>query len=296
MEITEAGAVVRARAFIKRCQITEIPVDIHQCAAAANAEIRLSRNLAPGESGNTVEARGRHVISVNANDRTERIRFTVFHELAHVELGLSSKHGDGDTYKSLFNYSRRPREEVLCDIFAAECIVPFHFLTADLKGASPGIAFLSEIAAKYEASLTCAASRVTEGAPFACAYVLSQDGYIRFVNCSASMRSAGFWVALGIAVPATSVTSACIKSGEDRRKGITPGYIWTARDAFADSELNEDVVVLRAWNQAITLVWPDEIDQVDIRDTNKRRDSDDDPPLLKELDGNLPWPGRRKRR
>ena len=28
MEITEATAVVRARAFIKRCEITSIPVDV----------------------------------------------------------------------------------------------------------------------------------------------------------------------------------------------------------------------------------------------------------------------------
>jgi hypothetical protein len=296
MELTEATAVVRARAFIKRCQIADIPVDIRRCAAVANAEVRLSKKLAPGESGNTVEARGRYVITVNSNDRPERIRFTVFHELAHIELALPSKHGDGDTNKSLFNYSKRPKEEVLCDIFAAECIVPFQFLTADLKSASPGIAYLSEIAAKYEASLSCAASRVTEGARFACAYVMSQEGFIRFVNCSASMRSAGFWVALGIAVPSASVTSACINSTDDRCTGVTPGYVWTGRDAFTDIELNEDVVVLRAWNQAITLIWPDEIDQIDIGDTKKHQESDDDPPLLKELDGNLPWPGRRKRR
>jgi hypothetical protein len=39
MEITEATAVVRARAFIRRCQIAQIPVDVELCASAANAEI-----------------------------------------------------------------------------------------------------------------------------------------------------------------------------------------------------------------------------------------------------------------
>jgi hypothetical protein len=58
------------------------------------------------------------------------------------------------------------------------------------------------------------------------------------------MRSAGFWVALGIAVPSASITSACIKSTENRCTGVTPGYVWTARNAFADTELNEDVVCI----------------------------------------------------
>jgi hypothetical protein len=296
MEITEATAIVRARAYIKRCQISRIPVDVQQCAALSNAEIRSDPHLSPGESGSTIEIKGRHIITVNSNDRPERIRFTVFHELAHIELELPSKHGDGDTNKTLYNYVKRPREEVLCDIFAAECIVPFAFLSADLKSASPGIAFLTEIATRYEASLSCAASRVTESAPFPCAYVLSQDGFVRFVNSSASMRSTGFWVAPGISVPSASVTSGCVKSTRDRCTGVTPGYVWTGRDTFMDIELNEEVIVLRAWNQAITLIWPDDIDAIDLGDPKRHQEADSDPQLLKELDGNLPWPGRRKRR
>jgi Zn-dependent peptidase ImmA (M78 family) len=296
MEISEATAVVRARAFIKRCEITSIPVDVQKCASVANAEIRFSQNLQPGEAGNTVFFKGRHLITVNAQERPERIRFTIFHEIAHIELGLPSLHGDGPANSGLFSYSKRPREEILCDIFAAECLVPWSFLAGDLKSAVPGLDFLSTIATKYEASLSCAASRVTEGAPFAACYVLSQDRFIKFVAYSAAMRSLGFWVSTRVAVPAASVSSACLKSNEDRMSGIVPGYVWTAKDGFSDIDLNEEAYAMRPWNQCITLIWMDDIDRVDLSEFAPTRPEYDGPPLLKELDGQLPWPGNRKRR
>jgi hypothetical protein len=78
-----------------------------------------------------------------------------------------------------------------------------------------------------------------------------------------------------------------------RRTIVTTCY---AANAARRALLNEDVVVLRAWNQTITLILPDAIDQIDNGDIKKHRENDGGPPLLRELDGNLPWPGRRKRR
>jgi Zn-dependent peptidase ImmA (M78 family) len=296
MEISEATAIIRARAFIKQCEIASIPVDVNRCAKAANAEIRLSDNLPPGESGNTVFVKDRHLIFVNSREKPERIRFTIFHELAHIVLDLPSQHGGGDTNPNLYNYSRRPREEVICDIFAAECLLPWAFLTRDLETARPGLDFVISMAEKYEASLSCAASRVTEAAPFACSYVLSQDSFIRFSTSSASMRAMRFWISPGIAVPAASVTNACITSMQPRLTGTTAGYVWTSRDEFLDISLNEEVILLQAWNQGLTLIWPDAIDEADFRETKKSRADDDEPPLLSELTGQLPWPGRKRRR
>ena len=133
--LSEAAVIVRARSFVRTSQIDAIPVDLNRYLTAANAELRKNARLAPGEAGNTMFVKGRHHITVNANDSTERQRFTVLHEIAHIHLQLPSVHGGNSSSDSLYSYARRPPEEILCDVFAAECLLPQHFLSQDLKNA-----------------------------------------------------------------------------------------------------------------------------------------------------------------
>jgi Zn-dependent peptidase ImmA (M78 family) len=294
--ISEPTAIVRARKFVRDCGINSIPVDLEKFVTAANAEIRKSSRLGAGAAGNTMYVGGKHLIFVNGSDSLERQRFTVLHEIAHIVLELPSKHEASSDADAMFNYARRPPEEIICDTFAAECLLPHEFLRQDLKDAVAGFAFVDGIAQRYEASLSCTASRIVVNAPYACAYVLSQDGYVRFATYSQSMREARFWISGGIAVPVSSVTGQCLKSGKGGHSGIVPAHLWTTADAFADVDLAEEVRALKTWKQAITLLWLD-ADDSDIADTSRHViDRDDGEPLLKELDGVLPWPGRKKRK
>jgi Zn-dependent peptidase ImmA (M78 family) len=293
--ISEAAAVVRARAFVRKCGIDAIPVDLAKYLEAANAELRVSDRLSPDEAGNTMFVRGRHLITVNGNDSPERIRFTVLHEIAHIVLDLPSVHGGTVTPGALYSYARRPPEEVVCDTFAAECLLPYEFLRADISDASASFAFVETLAERYESSLACTASRFAANAALPCAYVLSQDGYVRFVALSASMRELRFWISRGIAVPTNSITGQCFRSEENRRTGVVPAYIWTSSDAVADIDVTEDTRIQRTWNQALTLISLEREDVPDPRERN-RVEADEEEPLLRELDGVLPWPGKRRRK
>lgn len=59
---------------------------------------------------------GKHYICMNANDRPERHRFTICHELAHIVVGLKPE------LNALpwWSYAKRSSEEIICDVFAAE--------------------------------------------------------------------------------------------------------------------------------------------------------------------------------
>jgi Zn-dependent peptidase ImmA (M78 family) len=273
-----------------------VPVDLAKFLETAKAELRVSNRLGSGEAGNTMFVRDRHVITVNGNDTPERRRFTVLHEIAHIVLELPSVHGGALSSDTLFSYSRRPPEEVICDTFAAECLLPHEFLRVDVKDASASFSFVQTIAGKYEASLPCTASRIAVNAPFACAYVLSQEGYARFAAYSPSMRESGFWISPGIVIPAASITGQCLKSAATGQAGIVPAYIWTSRDEFADVDINEEACVLRAWKQALTLISIENDDAPDERKRSSGVERDQDEPLLRELDGILPWPSGRKRK
>jgi hypothetical protein len=297
IEITEGTAIVRARAFVRACGVDTVPVDLRRLLTAANAEVRFSHRLAVGEAGNTMLVNGRHLISVNGKDTPERQRFTVLHEIAHIVLELPSKHGDTLTTEALYSYSRRPPEEVICDTFAAECLIPHEFLRCDLKDATADFNFVQTLAERYQASLPCTASRLAVNAPFACAYVLSQEGYVRFATYSSSMRNSQFRITPGIALPPNSITLRCFNGEDDTSTGTVPGFLWTSADAFADVDLREETRILRTWNQALTLISLEGGEAVD--DVGKASPSsgdEQDEPLLRELDGNLPWPSGKKRR
>ena len=56
--------------------------------------------------------------------------------------------------------------------------------------------------------------------------------------------------------------------------------------------LAEETCLLREWNQCLSLIWFDE----SLTPVRERPDHDDyEEPLLRELDGRLPWPSGKKR-
>ena len=287
---------MRARALVKSCGIDAAPVDIRRFLAAANAELQYSDRLASGTAGMTVPLGDRNLILINEHEALERQRFTALHEIAHIVLSLPSRHDQDVDSGGMFSYVRRPPEEIACDTFAAECLLPHSLLQQDLRDAVAGFEFVSRLAGKYQASLACTASRVAINAPFACTYVLSQDGFVRFSTSSPAMRASKFFVTSRIQVPAASITGQCLKAGLPTGSGPVAAHIWTSTDDFQDVDLMEDVRVSGVWNQALTLLWVENGDLPDPRGQSSIGDRTEEEPLLRELDGVLPWPGRGRRR
>jgi hypothetical protein len=287
---------MRARALVKSCGIDAAPVDITKFLAAANADLQYSDRLASGTAGMTIPLGERNLILINEREAIERQRFTALHEIAHILLDLPSRHDQDVDSGGMFSYVRRPQEEIVCDTFAAECLLPHGLLQQDLRDAVAGFEFISQLAEKYQASLACTASRVAFNAPFACAYALSQDGFVRFSNSSPTMRASRFFITPRIQVPAASITGQCLKAGLRAGSGQVAAQLWTSVDDFGDVDLMEEVRISGAWGQALTLLWTEDGDLPDPRGERATYDRAEGEPLLRELDGVLPWPGRGRRR
>ena len=287
---------MRARALVQSCGIDSAPVEITKFLPAANAELQYSDRLASGVAGMTVPLGERNLILINKHDASERQRFTALHEVAHILLDLPSAHDQDVDSAAMFSYARRPKEEIACDTFAAECLLPHVLLQQDLRDAIAGFEFISQLAEKYEVSLACTASRVAFNAPFACAYALSQDGFVRFSNSSPTMRASRFFITPRIQVPAASITGQCLKAGLPAGSGQVPAHLWTSADDFGDIDLTEEVRISGTWGQALTLLWIEDGDLPDPRGERTTDAQSEGEPLLRELDGVLPWPGRGRRR
>lgn len=291
----EFTVILKARQFVRDAGIDSIPVDLAQYAEAAKAKIKITRDLADDESGQTFPLGDKHIITVNGNHREERQRFTVLHELAHIVLELPSQHhGAKLSTSELLSYRRRPKEEILCDTFAAECLLPYDQFKKDVQDIDVSMDEVKELAKRYKASVTSTGSRFAVNCNVPCAFVLMEDGTTRYASMSKFLRERKGWIDLGTPIPKGSVAERIT-----RGTSITQDYdelpadVWFTNGVKGFDLLAEESLRLQEWDQCVSLLWFDE----SLTPSHERhRHNEDEEPLLEELDGILPWPSKKRRK
>ncbi len=292
----ESDAVHMARQFIKKVGINTIPVEIDRYAQAANAIIKISDDLDDDESGHVVPiSADQHIIVLNGKHTDERQRFTALHEIAHIVLDLPSQKHDGKlTNVNLMSYSRRPAEEIFCDTFAAECLLPYNFFMEDIEDVDVSMDNIKELSGQYKASLASTCSRFVTYHGALCAYVLVENGIIRYVKQSKALRELNCWINIGEPVVKNSVAYRLINStSEMEGSDKIDTRIWFTNPITGYDLLIEEAIRIEEWKQCLSLISFDEnLDEVGFinEDTDKER------PLLEELDGILPWPSKSRKR
>lgn len=290
----EFRVILKARQFIRDAEIASAPVDIERLANSANAKIKIVHDLDDDESGQTTKIKDKHLIIVNGNHRIERQRFTALHEIAHIVLDLPSQHhGQTLTTEKLLSYGQRPQEEILCDVFAAECLLPYELFSKDADNADVSLDAIRKLAEKYQASLIATGSRFAVNANSPCAFVLSEGGNVRYVSRSKYLRDLKGWIDFNIPVPKGSVAHRLIHNGSGENYDEIAADVWFNSGINHHPILSEESIVLQEWNQCLSLIWFDE-DLLPVRERQELGEEDE--PLLKELDGNLPWPSKSRRR
>jgi Zn-dependent peptidase ImmA (M78 family) len=297
----EFSVVLKAREFIRSSNVAAIPVPLEPYLMAARANVREMADMAADEAGTCFPmADGSHRICVNANDRVERRRFTVCHEIGHIVLGLRSDH------KTQAWSMGRPLAERLCDLFAAQLLLPDHLFESAAEEAQMSLAAIDALADRFVASVTATGSRFAESISTPCAFVLSQRGKVIHASRSKALKDARAIIPPQTDLPSGSV-SARTRAGE-----LLGRQEIDAADWFSNWEsggvLLEESRHLAQWDQTLTLIWFESLNvpsgqdasrerrwEVEGRDMPYRREEEDEFGL-KELDGNLRWPGRSRRR
>jgi IrrE N-terminal-like domain len=284
----EFGAVLKARELVRNVSPTAIPVAVEAYVANVGPILRYDAELGPDEPGWSFPNSGKHYICVNANDRPERQRFTICHELAHIVLGLPSAH----QALPWWSYAKRPLAEILCDVFAAELILPYDLFKPLAEEALVAMSSVEDLAGQFQASLTATGSRFAAVISSPCAFVLSEQGKVRYASRSNSLRDAYAWIPPRIDLPRGS-TSEKVRAGaaaEGPEK--VDADVW-----FSDWErggiLLEEVRHFPRWDQTLTLL---SFEDAEIPPERRELREDEEELGLEELDGNLRWPSKKRRR
>lgn len=263
----ELSVVLEAREFVNKAAVTGFPVSVKAYADQIGAIIHIDNQLAPDELGCSTLIKGKHHIGVNGNDDETRRRFTVCHEIAHIVLGLPSEHQSLPSW----SYAKRSPNEILCDVFASELLLPYDFV----------------------ASTMAAGSRFAALAGAPCAFVLSEQGKVRYASRSKALREANAWVQPRQPLPKGSVCERLRAGGTCDGPEEIDADIWFSNWERGGALL-EDARHLARLDQTIALIWfADEEVPEPSRD---RREREQEEFGLAELDGVLPWPGKKRRK
>lgn len=284
----ELSIAMKAREFVARCGQFALPVSVDTYAAHINGVVATDRLQENEDAWSFRESDGRYRICVNCAHNARRQRFSVCHEIGHVVLEIASDHSSPS-----WSYARRPPGEVACDVFAAELLLPYKLFKPRVDEADMALASVSSLADEFEASLISTGSRFATFSRDMCAFVVSEGGKVRYSARSARLREARGWIRPGSALPSASVSARV-------RDGAKPSGAEDAEadDWFEDWErggsLLEDGLHLTQWDQTLTLLWfSDEEDEAPVPKREARIQETDE---LREFDGVLPWPGRKKRK
>ena len=281
----ELVAIGRARKLVQ--SITSPPVDVHGLIAAHGMVFKESDRLQPGEAGNTVTKSGTTYIVVNKNDDPFRRRFTALHELAHNVLGVPSRHAHGVHNDELERFVGRPPEEKICDVFAAECLVPAHLIQPLIANASFSVELLIDLTRKFQASRQCIASSFVRNSKELVAYVYAEDGATQHVISSAALRNAGIFVQGGM-LPTSSAASKAMHAATEFDSQELDASDWSSSDIALHYACYEEAMFVPAWKQTHSLLTFESVTS-SIRNAETGDDTDE---LLAELTGHLPWPKR----
>jgi hypothetical protein len=285
----EFTAVLRARAFVGKVNRGTIPASIEAYVEHVGAVLRLETDLGPDEPGYSVEINGKRYICVNGNDSAPRRRFTACHEIAHIVLGLPSDHSSAPWW----SYAKRPPDEICCDVFAAELLLPHKLFEPLVERADIGFAAIDDLRERFVASGVATGSRYAMVITAPVAFVLSEQGKVRYASLSKALREATAWISPQASLPSGSLSARARagEGGDGDAKEIAADLWFTDWDR--GGVLREEARHLRQWDQTLTLLWFED-EEVP---SPKREDREETENLgLEELDGTLPWPGKSRRR
>lgn len=289
--MNELDVQQRARSFVASVDISNIHIDLDCYVQAANARVK-KEELNKGESGYTItNPKGKHLLTINSLETEERQRFTICHEIAHIILDLDSSHGEVPSW----SYSKRHINEVWCDMFAAELLMPYQLWLKEVPDAEPSVEVINLMANKFGTSFPAAASRYATLSNLPCAFVTMDSGLIRHSARSLSLRKINAWVEPRSPIPTGSMAHNLRIAGESAdNSGEVSQDIWFS-NWDPGSDLYEVARHYQPSDTTVSLLWFEADDLPEVEHTRFGVRVTDDGGLS-ELTGELSWPSKSRRR
>ncbi len=161
----------RAAALIAQCEFERPPIN-HEMVASFRG-IEAVQPIEMKQAGLLVPiGPGQFHVFVNARDSKGRQRFSCDHEVSHTFFPNYGENPIEKTDMYIGEYQEDAEEEYLCDVGAAELLMPRRFFHPALRDMGCSIEVISELARVYEASQEAVAVQMVQAAVHECALIV----------------------------------------------------------------------------------------------------------------------------
>lgn len=232
-----------------------------------------------GAEGRLVVLGGNAVITVSNSGDLCRRRFSVAHELGHLELHRWKSSMFLCSSQDMNDWEVRPTAPNLereANQFASLLLLPERFFAQLCYGDSPSLDIVSRLAENFNVSLTATAIRYLEFCDEACAIVFSQDGYIRWFQSTREFdrlrEDTGIFIEVHSRLDPSSLAAGFFlgRVVHSKPKRV-PASAWFNPGRYrTDAVIVEQSWAMPQYNAALTLLWVDD----DIEDGLDYEDGD----------------------
>lgn len=199
---------------------------------------------------------GRHGL-IRVSTRIEepgRKRYAVAHELGHFELHAAVTQLAACTSQDMRADYKGSAPELEANWFAAELLMPGKLFVPALGDEFPSFTAVRRLADHFGTTLTATAVRLVDVSDEECAFVVSEEGRVRWWRGSERFRDR-YWITCGAGLPEESAAGA-VFAGEEPAAGPVrvDAAAWGGQEG--DDEWWEDVVVAERYGQVLSLLRP----------------------------------------
>ncbi|MCW3096517.1 MAG: hypothetical protein JWL77_2135 [Chthonomonadaceae bacterium] len=168
----------KAAALIELCEFDGPPIN-HEMVASFRSIVDVNA-IEMRESGALVPiGGGEFKVFVNQNDVRPRQRFSCKHEVSHTLFPNYMANPTKKTDLYVGEYQEDAEEEYLCDVGAAELLMPRRFFHPALRDMGCSIEVIVELAGLYEASREAVAVQLAKAAVHDCAIIVWYPGHTK---------------------------------------------------------------------------------------------------------------------
>lgn len=235
--------------------------DIDLIAYARNAIVR--EKCLSGAEARLTFVGGKAIITISSNiDNPHRKRFSVAHELGHLELHRYKRHLVYCTSQNLNDWGVQSINnlEQEANEFAAALLMPVQFFASLCTQDSPSLNHISELAKNFNVSLTAAAIRYLYFCGEPCAVIWSEQGHVRWFKSNKEFDSLKLFIDVRSSLACNTLAYEVYKKSQTSRLSRRV----KAKGWFSNSNIRKNATILeQSWlmpryDAVLTLLWVDD--------------------------------------
>ena len=248
-------AIAAASKIIDSLHITTPEhIDIEAIAGDLNAFVKY--DSIEGSSARLVRRGSIGLITVSDNIKeTGQKRFAIAHELGHYVLHQSQDQLLDCTEKMFLSWYKSRPEEPESNTFAAELLIPSQIFKTYCKELLPSFSEVSDLAARFNTTLTATAIRYVDYTPHPCVLVVSENKKVKWTHWRKDFPYR--LIPKGTEIHEESCANDFFKNGQVSMKPEPLcGDIWLADWRLGRNLiLYEQAMALPRYNAVLSLIW-----------------------------------------